>query len=237
MHTSQTSTPPTIYYPESDGTPVGESDSHRDLMFELIFAIQNLLRGTAAYVAGNLFIYYKEGDPKTVICPDLFVAFGVPQRRRRVYKSWEHGGKLPDLVIELSSNDTRVNDLGPKRVLYAELGVQEYFLFDPLGDYLRPPLRGYELVDGELVPMPGPRCFSKLLGVELKLLDGWLRLADPASGALLATPQEAHETARRGAEARRLLEAENARLRAELARLRGEEAGGSEAASAEGRQA
>ena len=28
---------------------------------------------------------------------------------------------------------------------YAKLGVAEYYLFDPLGEFLKPPLQGYHL--------------------------------------------------------------------------------------------
>lgn len=218
----------TIVYPESDGEPVGETDDHRDLMFALIFALKNLLRGIEAYVAGNLFIYYEEGQPQSVVAPDVFVIFGVPQRNRRTYKTWEHGGKCPDLVIELTSSKTRYVDLGEKRVRYAELGVQEYYIFDPLGDYLEPRLRGYQLVDGELLPLPGPRIISRLLNVELRVVGNELRLCDLTSGEPLPTPDEL-ETARqreaearqREAEARRAAETEIERLRAEIERLRG----------------
>lgn len=44
---------PALFYPESDGKPVGETDDHREIMFELIFVLTNLLRGREAYVAGN----------------------------------------------------------------------------------------------------------------------------------------------------------------------------------------
>jgi Uma2 family endonuclease len=113
----------TIVYPESDGEPVGETDDHRELMFALIFALKNLLRTTVAYVAGNLFLYFEEGNPSAVVAPDVFVVFGIPQRNRRTYKTWEHNNKGPDLVIELTSSKTRYEDLGNKRVIYAELGV------------------------------------------------------------------------------------------------------------------
>jgi len=36
-----------------------------------------------------------------------------------------------------------------------KLGVREYFIFDPLGDYLSPPLRGYRLVGDEYIRMEG----------------------------------------------------------------------------------
>jgi Uma2 family endonuclease len=203
----------TIVYPESDGEPVGETDDHRELMFTLIFALKNLLRTTVAYVAGNLFLYFEEGNPSAVVAPDVFVVFDIPQRNRRTYKTWENNGKGPDLVIELTSSKTRYEDLGNKRVIYAELGVQEYYIFDPLGEYLDPQLRGYQLIDGELLPLPGPRIFSRLLNVELQVAGNTLRLVDLASGALLSTPGEDHL-------ARLVAEAEVERLRAEIERLR-----------------
>jgi Uma2 family endonuclease len=214
--------PDTIIYPESDGEPVGETDDHRELMFALIFALKNLLRNTIAYVAGNLFVYYQEGHRESVVAPDVFVVLGVPQRNRRTYKTWEHGGKGPDVVIELTSSKTRYEDLGNKRVIYADLGVQEYYIFDPLGDYLEPRLRGYQLIDGELLPLPGPRIFSKLLNVELQVIVNTLRLHDLASAALLPTPEEAEAARQREAEARLAAEAEVERLRAEIERLRAE---------------
>jgi hypothetical protein len=55
----------------------GETDLHRDLMTDLIFALKWFLRSTRAYVAGNLFIYYEEGNPRAAVAPDVFVALGV----------------------------------------------------------------------------------------------------------------------------------------------------------------
>jgi len=202
-----------IVYPESDGEPVGETDVHRRIMFDLIFALTNWLDQTIAYVAGNLFIYYQEGSPSVSVAPDVFVMFGIPQMDRRIYKTWENGGKAPDLVIELTSSKTRYEDLGNKRVIYAELGVQEYCIFDPLGDYLEPRLRGYQLVDGELLPLPGPRFFSRLLNVEFLVIEDTLRLYDVATGLPLPTPAEERA-------ARLAAEAEIERLRAEIERLR-----------------
>jgi Uma2 family endonuclease len=202
-----------IVYPESDGEPVGETDIHRRLMFDLIFAFTNLLSQTIAYVAGNLFIYYEEGNPAAAVAPDVFVILGVPDSERRTYKTWEHSGKTPNLVIELTSSKTRYEDLEKKRVIYAELGVQEYYIFDPLGDYLDPRLRGYQLADGELLPLPGPRFFSQTLNIELRADGNTLRLYDTTTGMPLPTPAEERQ-------ARMQAEAEVERLRAEIERLR-----------------
>lgn len=216
-----------IIYPESDGKPIGETDTHRNLIFTLIYALQNWLHSKVAYVAGNLFVYYEQGNPASVVCPDVFIALGIPQQDRRTYKTWEHGGKTPDVVVELTSTGTRYEDLGNKRVLYAELGVQEYYIFDPLGEYLNPQLRAYQLVGGELIPIAGSRIFSKLLNLELRVIGNQLRFASITTGELLATPAEDHvarqqeaNARQRETEARRAAEAEIEQLRAEIERLR-----------------
>ena len=143
----------TIDYPESDGKPVGETDVHRR---ELLYTAETLERYFAArndvYVSGNLLFYYEEGNPAAVVSPDVFVVFGPAPGLRRTYKLWQEK-YAPSFVLEVSSRDTRFEDRGTKRALYAELGVQEYLLFDPEGEYLKPPLQGYTLVGGEYQPM------------------------------------------------------------------------------------
>lgn len=198
-----------IDYPESDGKPMTETDIHREQMTDLLTALKAYFRDDPqAYVAGNLMMYYTEGEPKDCVSPDIFVVRGIPKRNRRVYKIWQEG-RSPDVVIELTSRSTRDEDLGSKRWIYAELGVREYFIFDPLGDYLTPPLRGYRLVGDEYIRMEGDgtRLMSQSLGLELRIVDSWLRLFDPEAGRFLPTPAE--------------LADEVERLRAELAQLKG----------------
>ncbi len=209
-----------IYYPESDGEPMAETDVHRKQMIYLIEALEDRYRDDPqVYVAGNLFIYYVEGDPFQFIAPDVFVVFGVPKRDRRVYKLWEEG-RAPDIVIELTSLTTVQQDRGPKKGTYEMLGVREYFIFDPLGEYLDPPLVRYRLEDEVYWPKAGERLDSAILDLELRVEQGLLRLYDPKTGEKLLTPLEAQEKARQEAERRRQAEAEVERLRAEMARLR-----------------
>ena len=61
-----------------------------------------------------------------------------------MYKTWIEG-KSPDVVIETTSKKTRRKDTVDKPALYAQLGVKEYFLFDPTQDYLEPSLQGHRL--------------------------------------------------------------------------------------------
>jgi Uma2 family endonuclease len=206
-----------VSYPESDGKPMGETDLHRDLMTDLIFALKWFLGNLRAYVAGNLFLYFEEGNPKAVVAPDVFVVMGVQQRRRRIYCSWKEEGRLPDVVIELTSKKTRQADQTTKPALYARLGISEYFLFDPFGEYLQQRLQGYRLVDGAYEPMREYPLRSAVLGLELREEDNTLRLYNPKTGLRLPTSDE-EVLARRAAEAARN-EAE-LRLTAETEALR-----------------
>lgn len=191
-----------VHYPESDGKPMGETDLHRRLMNDLIFTLKWFLSNVRAYVAGNLFVYYEEGNPKAAVAPDVFVVLGVEQRDRRTYQAWVEGGRLPDVVIEITSKRTSKDDRDRKPALYAALGVREYFLFDPFGEYLRPQLQGYRLVDGAYQPIREFPLRSEILNLELRQEDSHLRLYNPATGERLPNSDE-EVLARRAAEAAR----------------------------------
>ena len=177
-----------------------------------------------------MFLYYEEGNPTACVAPDVFVVQGVGKHERRTYRLWEEG-QPPAVVFEITSRGTRLEDLGTKRAVYAMLGVRESFVYDPLGEYLRPPLQGYRLHEGEYQRLPSASeegLTSQVLGLELRVEAGRLRVVDPATGERLLTPAEAQAarraeaTARQAAEVRAAeVEAELEHLRAELVRLRG----------------
>jgi Uma2 family endonuclease len=214
----RTISPSETEYAESDDTPMAETDIHRTQITDaLIHPLQERYRERDdVYVSGNLFLYYERDNPGAVVAPDVFVVFGVPKRERRVYKLWQEP-KAPDVVFELTSRKTYQDDLSRKRLLYEELGIREYILFDPLRDYLRPPLQGFRLTkEGYYAPlMPQPfreeewQLPSDMLGLLLRSEGPQLRLYDPAAAAYLRTPAEAEE-------ALRAAEEEIARLRALL---------------------
>ena len=204
---------------------MGETDVHIDALIYLREALKDYFRDAPqVYVAGNMLFYYEEGNPAACVAPDVFVVQGVAKQERRIYKLWEEG-QPPAVVFEITSRSTRLEDQGTKRALYAMLGVNEYFLYDPLGEYLRPPLQGYRLQDGEYerMPLQSPdHLVSQVLDLELQLVDGRLYLVRPTNGEQLLSPAEA-QVARRAAEVRAAqAEAELQRLQAELQRLQRE---------------
>jgi Uma2 family endonuclease len=213
-----------VAYPESDGQPMAETDTHRDEMVDCIEALKERYRDDpSAYVAGNLCLYYEEGEPSSWFSPDVLVVFGIPKKRRRVYKTWVEK-RVPAFVLEVTSRKTRLEDKGNKRELCAELGVAEYFLFDPENDYLKPPLQGFRLVNGEYAPIGADaagRVRSEALGLLLAVEDERLRFVDEATGApLLRVAEQAAKARREAARAER----EAARAEREAARAEREAA-------------
>ena len=189
-----------VYYPDSDGKPMAESPIHRDEMMRGIQTLQEAFAGRAdVYLSGNMMLYYEEGNPRAFVAPDVFVVKGVPKLpERRVYKLWEDG-VAPAMALEVTSRSTRRVDLGKKRDTYARIGVREYFLYDPLAEYLRPPLQGFRLEPGEYHPVEPDAdgaLVSEELDMLLKLVDGRLRLFDRRTGAPLLSPAEQLAVAR-----------------------------------------
>jgi len=182
-----------IIYPDCDGEPMSESDATRDYLIYCVEVLRLYFHSRRnIYVSGNLFIYYQEGSPRAVFSPDVFVIFGVSHRQRRSYKTWQEGGKLPSFVMEITSFTTQKQDETEKPQLYASLGVQEYFQYDPTADYLKPQLKGSHLVNGTYQPLPMettadgvPFIHSPVLGLDLQLVT-----ADPLSLAVVPLPKE-----------------------------------------------
>jgi hypothetical protein len=140
-----------------------------------------------------MFVYYEKGNPRKHVSPDVFVAVGVRKDKQRdAYFLWEEGHGL-DFVIELTSRSTKEEDLDDKMSIYQdEMPVPEYFLFDPKGEYLDPPLQGHRLQEGKYarIEMAEGRLPSEVLGLHLERDGAWLRFYNPAAGRWLPTPEE-----------------------------------------------
>ena len=198
-----------IYYPESDGEPIAETDFHRILINELITLLERFLENRQdVYVTGNIMFYYLEGVPDEVISPDVMVCFGVPKGERRTYKIWEENEVVPSVIFEIASRKTWGKDRNEKRELYELLGVQEYYIFNPEYPKRIPALLAYELKNGKLetVPIEMGRVKSKILNLEIVDTGETLRLLNPETDRFLPTADE--------------LARENAELTAELENLK-----------------
>lgn len=239
--------------PYDDGEPM-ETPWHRSAMNLLIECIECHWHGRKDYfVGGNMFMYFSAERVfhKDFRGPDVFVVRGVDHDRPRLsWVSWQEGGRLPNVIIELSSPSTRQTDRIEKYRLYGErMRVPEYFIYDPTDDSLA----GWRLSNGgydtPLEVEPDTRIWSKelelYLGPWVSFYHGytnrWLRFFD-VHGSVIPTFEEAaakraaDATARANAEAARAsaaaaladkakterttIEAEIARLKTEIAALK-----------------
>ena len=210
-------------YPSSDGKPLAENDWQLWAILDAVGALRGYFGDRPdIYVSGDLLIYYEQGNPRKCVAPDVFVVKGVPDHRRMIYKLWEEP-KVPDFVLEVASRNTWREDVGPKRAIYAAMGVREYWLFDPKDEYFDPPLQGLVLADGVYRPLParveaGRRTLSSAeLGLDLQVEGGNLVFRKAASGEPLPTYGEQQADLRRERAARRATEARVAELEARLA--------------------
>lgn len=214
-----------IYYPESDGRPLAETDLHRIIIIDTYHKLKSHYEDyDDVYVSGNLLIYDIPGKTQRSISPDVMVVFGIEKKMRRTYKTWEEG-KAPDFVMEFSSKSTYKNDLGRKKTRYANMGVREYFLYDPERSYLSDSLMGNRLNENgkydaiEYLPHGG--LHSEVLGIEFRIQGDEIALLDTSSGEWIQTPEEkASAATQREADARQQAEAEVIRLRSELDKLK-----------------
>ncbi|GAA6615319.1 Uma2 family endonuclease [Scytonema sp. NUACC26] len=211
------------YYPSADGEPVAETYDHLYSLLTTLEVLRQYLAARQATVLGNQFLYYAQGFPKLRVAPDVMVIFDVPPGGRDNYKIWVEG-QIPTVIFEMTSQGTKDTDQILKKTLYEQLGVKEYWLFDPKGEWIEEKLRGYRLrgESYELIEDSRSEPLQLRLQVEEKLI-GFYR---EDTGEKLLLPDELASALHQEAIARQQAEerAEQERQRAEQERQRAEQA-------------
>ena len=148
-------------------------------------------------IASEMEVYFDTSDgPLRKLRPDLLVAFGMAREPEATSYRVSERGKPPDFVLEVSSPSTVKRDIGSKREIYAAAGVPEYWLFDALGEHLKPRLRGYRLVNGQYVALAATRTGdesaiqSGVLGAVLRTQRAILLVQDPGRQRAIPTIKE-----------------------------------------------
>jgi len=187
-------------YPDSDGKLLGESGFHMIALMLLYEALEDFFASAAdVFVASDLFWYWEEGNPRASKAPDVMVARGVGKHVRYSFRGWEENAR-PGVLFEIASGRTWREDITDKVQLYAELGVREYFIFDPEGVYIEPPLQGFRLSRGLYVPLRAASdgsLISRELGLRLVKEGTMLRLRHARTGRRVLTRAERAENAER----------------------------------------
>lgn len=193
-----------VDYPSSDGEPVAETYAHLYALLVTLEVLQQYLRGRQATVLANQFLYYAQGFPKLRLAPDVMVIFDVAPGGRDNYKVWEEG-QVPAVIFEMTSQGTKGQDQVFKKTLYEQLGVQEYWLFDPRGEWLDSQLQGYRLRREVYEPITDGR--SEPLQLRLVVEGELISFHREDTGKKLLIPSELAE---------RLLHESQARQQAEV---------------------
>jgi Uma2 family endonuclease len=208
-----TSTITPIHYPSGDGQPVAETFDHFYVIMITIAVLLQYLQQERACVLGNQFLYYAQGFPRLKCAPDVMVIFGVEPGGRDNYKIWEEG-EIPRVVFEMTSPSTKKEDDGFKKQLYEQIGVEEYWQFDPRGEWIQEKLRGYRLVRDAYVPIENNQ--SQALNLRLVVDGALISFYRLDNGEKLLIPDELYERANRLQANFQALEAELLAKEAEL---------------------
>lgn len=225
---------------DNNGCSVLQAHIRRTLVVLLSSYVAALER--PVFVGTNQFFYYKKGEPRAVVSPDVYTIDGIAgiPIEVRSWKTWEPGARPPTLAIEVVSDEYRKDYADTLVERYQQLGVQELVRYDPT----HRARRSRELLahfvreeSGQLVRRPVFGDRVQLVSYDLWLVphaNDVLRIGTGFQGATLwPTPTEraaaeaeraaaADERAAEADERAAAAEAELERLRAELAALRGE---------------
>lgn len=138
-----------VFYPSEDDEPLAETTEHLLAIINTFTALTQYLAGQGAMVFSNQFLYYVKGQPSKRVAPDIMIVFDfdIAPGLRSNYKIWEEG-QVPKFIMEMTSQGNRDNDHLVKKSLYEELGVEEYWLFDPKKEWISDQLIGYRLQEG-----------------------------------------------------------------------------------------
>ena len=220
-----------VEYPE--GQWVAQSTSHGDAVEQATGALRQHFRQRAeVLVAMELRVFYRRGNNRVWLQPDVQVVHGVGRSpSRSSYLVWEEG-KPPDFVLEVASPSTAARDAQHKVGAYASLCVREYWRLDPVGELMASPLEGYVARAGGYEPVPATAVAgrvwlrSEVIGLDLR--GEWrergavLVFRDPRTGEEWASAAEREQQAaeRKLTAARDALSASQERVRELEQRLR-----------------
>ena len=192
-------TKPEIDYPSGDGEPIAETPIHVEAIILLGQGLEDVL-GPTWFIGKDIFWYFEKGNNKARIAPDLVVVPDVGQTDRRSFFSWIETS-MPLVVFEMASKGTWKNDFEEKYQQYESLGVPEYFIFDPNGEFVVPRLQGFRLKDGVYRRIPtiddDGTLASQTLGLLLRPEGEMLRLIRTESREVILTRREQVEEQRR----------------------------------------
>lgn len=135
-------------------------DQHQHILGELYTLIKSLMPGGVVRMA-PLDVYL---DDHNVVQPDLFWISTQNERCQLIEGYW-HGA--PDLVVEILSPSTARRDKTAKFDLYEAHGVGEYWMVEPVAEYVEVWCLEAEAYTRQGVWGPGDHFSSSVLGNQM----------------------------------------------------------------------
>ena len=168
---------PEIVYPDSDGKPMADNTKQFELIVEIKKGLDLLyINEPNVFIAGDLFWYPIQGQPKIVTAPDVMVVFGRPKGDRGSYKQWQEENIAPQVVFEILSPSNDRLEMSRKLLFFERHKVEEYYLYDPETNFLDIWIRTSEGLEpiAQFDGWTSPR-----LGVRFDISTGRLQLYKP----------------------------------------------------------
>ena len=188
----------TVVYPEADGKPMADNTAQWEWMVKLVGELREQYVGENTFIAGDLFWYPVEGNPKIVVAPDALVVFGRPPGYRGSYKQWLEDNIAPHVVFEILSPSNTTEEMDDKLEFYEQHNVQEYYVIDPnqnaVEGYIRRRnrLRNVKTMNGFVSPLLGIRFEEK--GGELAIYGPDGRAFQTREDRVREIAEELHKT-------------------------------------------
>lgn len=171
-------------YPDSDGIPMANNETHLFWINFIASVLQLHFRDTnrMAAVFTDLFWYAVQGKPEERVAPDVMIVLDKQNGSRGSYKVWEEGCVAPHVVFEILTHSNTGSEMMEKLRFFDRYGAQEFYVYD--SD--RKTLMGWARRNGHLVNQPlEPGWISPLLQAGIKMDSfGGLRFYDSAGRTL-----------------------------------------------------
>jgi Uma2 family endonuclease len=206
-------------YEDEGQEQMGDTEIHTITLAILDAGLKAFLAGRPDHrVFSSLNVYYHRIDHWAYVSPDVMVVSRTKELPGAVtsYRVGEDG-PAPTLAIEvLSRRSFQRQDLTNKPIIYANLGVREYILADPTGEFLPQKLLIKHLQSDRtwIEAQDGDGGVTSGLGFRVVIEpDGHVRVVDSKTGKRYVRPAEAQAELDARQEQIRKLEEELSRLR------------------------
>ena len=161
-------------YPDTDGLPMAEGTTQYRYLVTIKGGLDIQYRDDPnVFIAGDLFWYPVEGNPKICKAPDVLVALGRPKGERLSYLQWMEDDVPPQVVFEILSPGNRKKEMKDKFAFFQHYGVEEYYFYDPQSHKLQ----GWRRAGTALVEIPEmDGWISPRLGIRFDMSGSELRV-------------------------------------------------------------